>query len=157
MPGPRRFGVDLPDQAESDTAAVDRFLGVFGARRGGEPVRFDDAVGEPLPISEALFQAADDAWQLPAGTDRRYLGVLAEALRDPDEIWVAAELPGDDQRRCCAGVTWPVLRCQVMRAWPWPSLSGPRWLAGTTATGEDNAELQRLRQGVRLYRRGEDD
>ncbi|KMQ72813.1 PBECR2 nuclease fold domain-containing protein [Marinobacter subterrani] len=137
---------------------MDRFLGVFGARRGGEPVRFDDAVGEPLPISEALFQAADDAWQLPAGTDRRYLGVLAEALRDPDEIWVAAELPGDDQRA--------VLRRRYLARFALPGDEGVavaifEWgrdgWAGTTATGEDNAELQRLRQGVRLYRRGEDD
>jgi hypothetical protein len=158
MPEARTFADDLPSQAEDTPAAVDRFLGVFGARRDGQMMRFEDPMGEPLPISDALFLAADDTWQLPAGTDGRYMGVLANALRDPDEIWVAAELPGDGKR--------PVLRRRYLARFALPGDEGTavaifEWgrdgWAGITTTDEQAAELDRLRQGVRLYRRGEDD
>ncbi|TQD37464.1 PBECR2 nuclease fold domain-containing protein [Rhodobacter capsulatus] len=63
------------------------FLSPFGATMDRATL-FTDKTGARMPISKALFQAPDGSWKI----DKRSRGVLtpfmAEALIDPDEIWL---------------------------------------------------------------------
>jgi hypothetical protein len=86
MPPARPSSVlPAPDGKGAD-AAIDAFLGEFGATRD-RPAVFRDVSGTRIAISRDLFLAADGT--LKADEQRfRYLARLAEALKDPDEIWV---------------------------------------------------------------------
>ena len=71
------------------------FLKTFGAGVG-KPVVFKDKMNAPLIISEDLFKVADPktgektgGWKILKHGRERYLLLLAEAIRDPDEIWLA--------------------------------------------------------------------
>lgn len=67
---------------------VDRFLGEFGAARGGGAQLVRDAAGHAVTISEDLFRAGSGGWKMQKHARAIHALRLAEALRDPDEIWV---------------------------------------------------------------------
>ncbi|SDK31669.1 PBECR2 nuclease fold domain-containing protein [Billgrantia gudaonensis] len=161
----RRAGDPLPDYRDDETAPfgadqapeayVDDFLAAFGTRRGGDAARFEDAVGEPLAISDALFDDGRGGVTLP-GVGGRELAMLAETLRRPDEIWTALDLGSDDdqrprlRRRYLARLVLPGgEEGLVLVDWGRDGWSGQRL--------EDLDALNEWRQGVRLYRRGEED
>ena len=76
----------LPEgQASEDYVAA--FLGEFGAAIG-QGVVWRDKAGQALVISDQLFQAASGGWKVRKGTRGPEALRLAEAIRDPDEIWV---------------------------------------------------------------------
>ena len=86
MPEPRPASPDrLLPRDLTDEEYVGRFLSEFGAS-AEKPVVFTDALGERLVISEDLFR--DRQGRLKPGTRRRQsMLLLADAIRDPDEIW----------------------------------------------------------------------
>lgn len=141
MPAPRDLGEALPDPDASQARHVDAFLDAFGTSRGGDPVRFTDAVDEPLMISDALFADALDV-------DGQLLPLLARTLRDPDEIWtVLAIVDGK-----------PMLRRRYLARWQ--TDEGERQMLLEWGRdgwhGAASDDLDALRQGVRLYKRGDD-
>lgn len=75
----------LPDGLTPQDYAT-RFLGEFGAAIG-KPAVFADVTRTPLVISEALFQDAHGVWKIAKGDRHRYLLLLADTIRKPDEIW----------------------------------------------------------------------
>jgi len=89
MPAPRRVPADRiisnPDDL-SDAELAERFLSEFGASVG-KPAVFTDKLGEPVVISERLFQTAAGTWKIRKQGRERMLPLLAEAIREPDEIW----------------------------------------------------------------------
>jgi len=141
----------LPDGLPEEEY-VRRFLEVFKAAPG-RPVGIRDAAGHALSIGEELFQV----W--PGGPLKtfkrgrhRHLLQLAEAILDPDEIWVDWAL--------VKGV--PVLRRRYLRrlqakgseggvsVFEWSSAG---W-SGRTSFPADTAEyLENQRRGVLLWRR----
>lgn len=160
LPAPRAFGGELPEAGREPEDYVDAFLAQFGARRGGEMVRFEDAVGEPLPISEALFQDGRGGWKVLKRGRERFAPLLARTIRDPDEIWAAAEYHEALGR--------PVVRRRYLARFDLPGEDGGRgvavfewgrdgWAGVTAFQGDDDDYLERLRRGVRLYRRGEEE
>jgi hypothetical protein len=66
------------------------FLAEFGATPT-EPATYFDVVGEPLTISIDLFQDGRGNWKDAKNGRGPYLLLLAEALKEPDEIWMAWE------------------------------------------------------------------
>ncbi len=63
------------------------FLREFGADIG-RPVVWKDALGEPMVISDSLFRYVDGRWKVTKRQNRgTTILALADALRDPDEIW----------------------------------------------------------------------
>lgn len=64
---------------------VDAFLGEFGIGAGQEAL-FTDAVNEPLMVSENLFKDRAGNWKIFKHGRERYLLLLADALKDPQEI-----------------------------------------------------------------------
>lgn len=117
-----------------------------------------DAVGEALIIGRDMFW--DTGRQRYDKADKNGRGVWllaqADALRQPDEIWVRLEWH-EGQRR-------PMLVRRYLKRFyagdkPAPSLavfevSQEGWTGTTTFNARDTAYLNDQRQGVLLYRRG---
>lgn len=75
--------LNLPDEDY-----VTAFLEPFGAGIG-HAVPWTDPTGVTLPISDELFrETASGAWKVGKRDRASLTPLLAEALRDPDEIWV---------------------------------------------------------------------
>lgn len=158
LPPAREYTGELLAEGLTDAAYVERFLGVFDASAG--PVLHRDPLGEPLLISAALFRDARGRWKANKRGRGRYLPLLAQALREPDEIWVAAEWHGAANR--------PVLRRRyiarfAIQGQAQPGIAVFEWgqagWAGITTFQADDAQaiedIEAFRRGVRLYRRSE--
>ncbi len=79
----------LPEElAEKEYAK--RFLKQFGLKPGQKGL-WRDPTGQGLIISEDLFKDATGAWKITKGGRHRYLLYLAEAIKNPQEIWWAWE------------------------------------------------------------------
>lgn len=63
------------------------FLEPFGADIG-EAVLWEDVTGTKIPISDLYFRDWSGAWKIGKRGRDIYLPLLAEALLDPDEIWL---------------------------------------------------------------------
>lgn len=71
-------------QAPEQYAAA--FLERFGTTPGAA-ISFEDAAGARLAISDGLFASPPPEW----AWGQRYAGLLADAVRTPDEIWLSWE------------------------------------------------------------------
>lgn len=144
----------LPDDIDPKEAA-EKFLQAFGAS-WDTPAMFRDAAGHAIGVSKSLF--ADGMGEFKGGKASRHLQMLrlAEALRDPDEIWV-------DWQWNVHGQQWGLVRNYLRLS---PDLAGFalfRWSSagweGATAFGATNKGkvyapyLERQRHGALLYRR----
>lgn len=143
---------ELPSGQPPETYAR-AFLREFGADIG-DPVVWRDPAGYLTPISEGLFKSASGHWK----SNKRERGSLilrvAEALKDPDEIWLSwtrlrdgtvhltrTYLRRGEDDRAIAIVRW-----------------GRRWWEATTAFGaDDDRYFNARRVGVLLWRRGAKD
>lgn len=66
---------------------VSKFLGEFDAAIG-RPAIYMDKTGEPLTINEELFRDHKGGWKVTKRGREQYLPMLAEAIKNPDEIWM---------------------------------------------------------------------
>jgi hypothetical protein len=161
---PRPFDPQLllpPAGAGKSTDAdyINAFLGRFGASTE-KPVVYQDKMGESLRIGKELFmeRGGSDDGQLRAiaGGRERYLPMLAETIKDPDEIWVRMEWNPERNRY--------VVRRRYIANWATEDgaagmvmfetgLDG--WAGITAHQAGDIGDLNDVRQGVRLYARSE--
>ncbi|MEI6158360.1 MAG: PBECR2 nuclease fold domain-containing protein [Roseococcus sp.] len=168
-PAPRVVGAEriLPDGLP-EIEYVRRFLAEFGVAPGGQAT-FVDKAGSTLLIDERLFRARiTDELKVAKQGRAPFILLGAEAIMDPDEIWVALQLISRDGEP-------PKLRL-VRRylAWfeaPDRSRGGyavfefgtDGWQGVTTYDPRSEspeaermrAYLERQRTGIRVYRRGE--
>ena len=88
FPAPRKLGKDiLWGEGLDDEEYARKFLKEFEADIG-KPVVFKDKAGAPVIISEDLFKTAGGGWKITRDKKRfKYLGLLAKAIKEPDEIW----------------------------------------------------------------------
>ncbi len=92
---PFRSKVMVADLPVEDYARA--FLSEFGADIG-EAVRWQDAAGGQLVISDQLFRNAAGDWKGGKRGHGDHALLLAEAIKDPDEIWLGLrEVPVSDQ------------------------------------------------------------
>lgn len=136
---------------------VDRFLAEFGATRD-VPVLFRDPSGHALVISAESFKDGQGRWKVTR-PDGRHAHVLrlAEAIRDPDEIWIGWGIGEDDK--------WRVVRRYLRTSPDSPEFASFSWWkdgwVGATAFSPTsgrhllpNADyLERQRAGALLWRR----
>jgi hypothetical protein len=134
--------------------AVSGYLGHFGATLDKGAV-FVDKAGSPVAITQALFvagrnkQSNNFKWlATPQKVDRlRYINIMAETLKDPDEIWWAWERSRDNPDR------W-LLRRRYLKAF---EIAGQKeygyavfewekhgWRGSTTFMGNAATEAERL-------------
>lgn len=146
----------LPEETSPDTA-VAAFLSEFGAE-AGKPALFKDAAGHAIVISDSLFQKAGGTSKADKNKRHLQFPLLAEALRDPDEIWISWEYRFKDKSS-------RLVRRYIKSAPNGLGFSSFQWSTkewtGTTvfnptldAGGEPNPDyLDDQRTGALLYRR----
>lgn len=147
----------LLPQGLSDAQYAQTFLKRFGATLD-EPTIFRDVIGEPLAIGRELFVQRRSG-ELKANKNERgqYLPLLAEAIIDPDEIWVRLEhnqvhKKSMVRRRYIARFTLPTQELPALAVF---ELGDAGWSGVTLFQVADESYLDAQRIGVRLYRREE--
>lgn len=150
-------GVGLMSPGMEPDAYVSDFLQRFGATPEA-PAVFRDVIGERLVIGRELFEAADGTLKVLKRGREVYLPLLAQALRDPDEVWVRVEWLHAPQRA--------VVRRRYVARWEVEGQDVPAlavfelgtdgWSGITTFPAGSDNYLENLRVGVRLYRRDDE-
>jgi hypothetical protein len=150
LPAPRSLPADtlLPDNL-SDEDYAQAFLQPFGATLE-QPVVHIDVIGEALVLGRGLFvDRATGA--INASSNGPLLPLLAEALLDPDEIWVRMEFADNKtvvRRRYIARFLLPGQDTPALAVF---DSAADGW-SGITRLAAEN-DIDDLRMGVRLYRR----
>lgn len=152
MPEPRPFAFPLLEPGKSPEEYARSFLHEFGGDLD-RSVLWRDKAGHVMPISQELFKMPDGAWKIgKRGRDVEVMR-LAEALKDPDEIWA-------QWARGSSGK--PVLMRAYLRRSPesggfalfeW-ARSG--WYGTTIFPPGRHDYLERQRRGALLWRRPDD-
>lgn len=136
---------------------VRAFLKPFGADID-RAVLFEDVAGTKVPVSDQLFRNRDGEFKALKRNRHRVMEMMAEALADPDEIWmgVARKVESGDlvvDRRCIR--VDPKTAVQIVF-----EIGEGAWEAVTSfdftdKKGEpDFAALQKRRVGKLIYQRG---
>lgn len=134
---------------------VQEFMSRFGGGIG-QPVPFRDASGALLTLSDDLFRDGSGNWKVTKFGRHPHLARLAEALKDPDEIWA-------DWMNISRGASPEyVLRKRYLRmidegnkkagylAFEWT----PKGWAGVTGFPLDtHSYAEKMRRGALLYRK----
>lgn len=154
LPAPRLVSAAvLLAQGLEPQAYAQAFLKHFDASIE-QPAIFEDVIGERVVVGKELFQKPDGQWKADKQERGSFMPLLAQALRDPDEVWVRLEWMYALQkavvrRRYIArfeieGQPTPALIVFDRDADSW---SGVTTFQGTSQRPED------WRVGVRLYQR----
>jgi SPP1 gp7 family putative phage head morphogenesis protein len=154
LPKPRAVGAGrLLPAGLTDDAYVARFLKEFGGKADAA-VLFNDKAGETIAISDRLFRGADGAMKVTKRGRERHLLLLADAIKEPDEIWLQwTEYPKGEMR---------LLRTYIARFDVGGQKDGGFALFQTGKDGWDGVTgfrpdresyLQNRRKGTLIYRR----
>lgn len=155
MPFPRQRGAHLVlPEGVSGQEAVQAFLSEFGAAIG-RPAVFTDAQGIDLVIDEELFKVTGSGeWKIKRGRER-YVRLLAQAIKDPDEIWHFIEQRGDARRRYLVRFE---IEGQVQPMVAVFEINDAGWVGITTFQGDlttnMHTTLRKIRIGTRVFVRG---
>lgn len=141
----------LPDATVQDS--VRAFLEPFGADIG-HAVPFEDRTGALLTASDQLFR--DGSGELSVNPIMApYLGMLAEAIRDPDEIWLG--LSGKEGARDNLQVDRRFVRADPISGRIFAFLLGNNFWRALDVTRSTSDELAAWRRGKLLWKRNTDD
>lgn len=155
LPAPRSLpdSVLLADDL-SDADYAQAFLQPFGATLE-QPVVHIDVIGEALVVGRGLFvDRKTDQLKVRKRGRGPLMAVLAQAVLDPDEIWVRLEYQFAQKktvvrRRYIAQFQLPGQAVPALAVFEW---SADGW-SGITTFSPVDYDVEQLRAGVRLYRR----
>ncbi|MCY1390150.1 Phage Mu protein F like protein [compost metagenome] len=158
LPAPRPFPVERllpPGRPEAEYVAG--FLAEFGASEAA-PTVFQDVLDDTLVIGRELFiERKSGQYKVLKRGREQQLPLLAEALKDPDEVWVRLEWLYAQQR---AVVRRRYISRFTVEGQETPALAvfevgGDGWTGITTFSPDASSPqyLENLRTGVCLYRR----
>lgn len=158
LPAARVVGAArLLDAGLSEAEYATAFLSEFGATMDA-PVLFQDVLGERIAVGADLFLDASDRLKVTKRGRERYLRLLADAIKQPDEIWARVEW--------LFGAQKSVVRRRYVARFEIEGEDGTTpmlavfergedgWFGVTTFQGEA-LDDENWRIGVRLYRRGQ--
>ena len=154
LPPPRPVAADtlLPKGLAPQDYAL-AFLQVFGATLD-QPAIFEDAIGERVVVGAELFKKPGGAWKADKQGRGQYVALLAQALREPDEVWVRLEWNHAQQR---AVVRRRYIARFELEGQEAPGLvvfdRGDGGWSGVTAFQGTSQKPDDWRVGVRLYQR----
>ena len=152
----------------ADETYLDAFLSEFEMSQGETKV-FKDVMGEPLLISDRLFRDASGNLKITKDKIRhRYMALLAQAIIEPDEVWVLLE--PDNQRQGKFRLARRYLKRwtleesgQAVHGFSVFEYSRDNWFGRTVFTPHGKRGKERIpekdrymedqREGVRVYRR----
>ncbi|MGJ8523022.1 hypothetical protein R84981_001715 [Carnimonas sp. R-84981] len=156
LPAPRETAASqlLPDNL-TDNEYAERFLEQFGASLTRDAV-FKDVVGDDVTVGRKLFsRSKDDSLKISKRTRAPNMLLLADAIKQPDEVWVRIEWHNAlnravVRRRYLAqflieGVEVPLLAVFDLGADGWDGVTG--------FSADAIGYLESMRNGVRLYQR----
>lgn len=159
LPAPRPASAErLLPVGLTDQEYAAAFLGEFNATLE-QPAIYRDAVGEPLVIGPALFTVRKTgALKISKRGRERFLLLLADAIREPDEVWtriewMAARNAAIVRRRYIARFDIDDAATPALAVF---DVGADGWTGVTTFAPDDADYLDGLRIGVRTYRRDED-
>lgn len=124
VPASSLLAIDLPP---ADYARA--FLAEFGAAVGAGVV-FTDVTGAPLAIDEALFQDGAGNWKADKDGRGPFMRLLANAVQEPDEIWLRWEASRDKPG------TW-LLKRRYVRSFEIIGADGPQYGLSVFEYGKD--------------------
>jgi len=146
----------LPEDLTDEAYTAD-FLDRFDATLDS-PAVYTDVVGEALVVGADLFRNRRTG-QLDANKEGRgrYLPLLAEAIQNPDEVWLRLERSGTNEdlvvrRRYLARFDLPG---EDMPALALGETGNDGWGAVMALQDQVDEYLENARVGIRLYRRSE--
>ncbi|MTI74718.1 MAG: hypothetical protein FH747_13850 [Stenotrophomonas sp.] len=158
LPAARVVGAArLLDAGLTEAEYATAFLSEFGATMDA-PVLFQDVLGERIAIGADLFLDASERLKVTKRGRERYLRLLADAIKQPDEIWARVEW--------LFGAQKSVVRRRYVARFEIEGENGTTpmlavfergedgWFGVTTFQGEA-LDDENWRIGVRLYRRGQ--
>lgn len=159
LPAPRALPASaLLPAGLPDADYANAFLNQFGAQYRGAPVVFKDVLGSALVMSDDLFERRGKTTQSKANKNERgpYMGIMAQAVKEPDEIWVRLEYQHNAKkavvrRRYIARFTIPGQEVPALAVWEY----GKDGWSGITTYPVAQHDINDLRVGVRVYRRAE--
>jgi hypothetical protein len=135
---------------------VRRFLGEFGVGEDDRYTYYSDVLGDLLLISDDLFRGRDGTWKVLKRGRERHILLLADTIKEPDEIWLdEARFGGRSTLRRRYLARWAVEGSEI------PAVSvfetGPvGWVGVTAHSIESIGTLERQsRRGRRVYVREE--
>ncbi|HHE3478041.1 TPA: PBECR2 nuclease fold domain-containing protein [Pasteurella multocida] len=157
MPLPRKLSSEkiLPSD-QSDEFYIQHFLSEFNAT-SGKPVVFFDVMQEPLVISKSLFTSRSGHSKLKKRGREKYMLLLAEALKFPDEIWVQAEYFHDIKhlvvrRRYISRIEIEE-NGEIIPTLAVFEVGKDGWIGITDFVAEKADYIKQVRSGILLYRR----
>lgn len=153
----RPFKAQPLEDGLSEEDYVRAFLEPFKASIG-RAVLWQDAAGYRVPISDQFFRDRQGNWKLGKRERARLTPLMAEALLDPDEIWIGVAEKKDPVRKEVAEL---LLDRRYIRADPTTGLIavmeiGRKWWENTTIYnttdkgGRPKLELLQNRRGGKL-------
>ncbi len=147
---PKRILADNLD----DATYVKAFLKEFGGDIG-KPVPFVDKAGETILISEDLFKTPDGAWKIKKRDRHIYALLLADAIRDPDEIFHAwEEYPKGEMSLSRVYLSrWLDDDGKTIGGYTMLAIGAAGWSGVTSFQGAEKY-LAKQRRGALVYRRG---
>lgn len=159
MPAPRQASANLLlPEGLTDKEYANAFLKQFGTEYGGEPAIFKDVTGSRLVIGDSLFTKRGK--QTGSKVDKygrgRYMAIMAQAVKDPDEIWVRLEYQHGRsksvvRRRYLAQFELPDEELPAMAVWE----QGDDGWSGITVFRVTQYSINDVRVGTRVYKKGD--
>jgi hypothetical protein len=146
----------LMDEGLPAETYVGAFLGRFGATMES-PALWRDASGHALVVSQNLFRDGQGRFKLPFEARERHVLRLAEALADPDEIWLDwSQGPGGvtrlTRRYLRTSPDSPEFASFVWSQEGWSGATAFNPTTGKKLRGNPDY-LEKQRSGALLYRR----
>lgn len=124
VPAAKLLANDLPP--EQYAAA---FLHAFGMKLGEAQV-FEDVTGAPLAISDALFKDGAGNWKAAKDGRGPFMPLLADAVREPDEVWLRWEESRDQPG------AW-LLKRRYIKSWQVEGQDGAQYGLSVFEFGQD--------------------
>lgn len=161
LPAPRPFAKNkllAKMQKGQEEQYANQFLQAFDASVGKSSL-FIDKAGEGIVMSESMFKDVNGSWKIGKRGRDVYLPMLAETIKQPDEIWTWMEWHKNNNK---AFVSRAYISRFQIDGKDYTSLlvlerSGKTWQGITahasTSAKDLNAKIERNRRGVRLYKR----
>lgn len=156
LPPPRPFATEqLLPGGDSPESYVERFLQAFGASMKA-PIVFADKAGAPLVIDSELFRDRSTGnWKVDKRGRERFLLMLAETIKDPDEIVLVQMMIGDKVRVRRRFIARWSIDGEVTPGLAVFEIGADGWAGITTFAPDELAYLDKMREGFRIYGRGE--
>jgi len=119
---------------------------------------FTDAAGEAVIISEDLFKDYKGNWKIGKGSRSQDLILLAEAIKNPDEIWVSMMWHRVKKKSVSSRAylsRYTIDKKQYIAVAVWDYVDGWHGVTAHTSlsAGDFSRKVEKNRAGIRLFRR----